>query len=247
MSLLIENCTVKAGRRTILEIQRAEFPAHCTSAVIGPNGAGKSTLLKQFLRHSQASWCGENIKTVLRQGKIAWVGQHEQFQLPMTLSEYVLMGRYPKLAWYQRPKRADKGQALDLLAQFDLTELQNKRIETLSGGEQQRAAIVRALLQGAEVLLMDEPTNHLDVRHQHRLMHFLRSLPQNHLTVIMVLHDINLAAHYAEYILLMDQGKVVQCGQTEHVMNNDTLSRIYNWPILKHTQDNQVWFQPQTL
>ena len=91
MALLIENCTVKAGKRTILSLERAEFPKCAVSAVIGPNGAGKSTLLKQFLYHPQASWCGTPMKDALRQHKIAWVGQHEHFNLPMTLSEYVLV------------------------------------------------------------------------------------------------------------------------------------------------------------
>ena len=247
MSLLLENCTVTAGRRTILSVNRIEFPERTVSAVIGPNGAGKSTLLRQFLYADGASWRGEPMKTALKQNKIAWVGQHEHFGLPMSVSEYVLMGRYPKLAWYERPKRADTERAQMLLKHFDLDELQNKRIETLSGGEQQRAAIVRALLQDAEVLFLDEPTNHLDVRYQHSLMHYLTTLPQQGVTVVMVLHDLNLAAHYAAHVALMEKGAVVACGAAEEVMNAEQLSRTYDWRIIECVAGDKTWFQPETL
>ena len=247
MALLIENCTVKAGKRTILSLERAEFPQCAVSAVIGPNGAGKSTLLKQFLYHPQASWCGAPMKDALRQHKIAWVGQHEHFNLPMTLSEYVLIGRYPQLAWYRRPKQADTRRAQTLLEHFDLADLQHKRIQTLSGGEQQRAALIRALLQDAEVLFLDEPTNHLDVRYQHSLMQHLTTLPEQGMTVVMVLHDLNLAAHYATHITLMKNGNITAAGATADIMHAERLSQTYDWRILECTANGKTWFQAETL
>lgn len=154
----------------------------------------------------------------------------------MTLLEYVLMACYPKLAWHQQPNRADKEHAAHWLQQFELDHLINKRIDTLSGGEKQRAAIVRALLQNAEILLLDEPTNHLDIRHQHVLMQQLRALNEPKPTIIMVLHDLNLAAHYSDFVALMKDGKVVTHGETSEVMQAQTLSQLYDWQIIGDVQ-----------
>ena len=187
------------------------------------------------------------MKDALRQHKIAWVGQHEHFNLPMTLSEYVLIGRYPKLAWYRRPKQADTRRAQALLEHFDLADLQHKRIQTLSGGEQQRAAVIRALLQDAEVLFLDEPTNHLDVRYQHSLMQHLTTLPEQGMTVVMVLHDLNLAAHYAGHITLMKNGSITAAGTTADIMHAERLSQTYDWRILECTANGKTWFQAETL
>ena len=94
----LENISVQFARRPVLSGISLKLMPGRILTLLGPNGAGKSTLLKQFLYHPQASWCGTPMKDALRQHKIAWVGQHEHFNLPMTLSEYVLIGRYPKLA-----------------------------------------------------------------------------------------------------------------------------------------------------
>lgn len=251
MTLLIENCTVKAGTRTILDLDEVIFPQGKITAVIGPNGAGKSTLLKQLLVHPQTTWQGLAMKDVLSQGKLAWVGQHEQFSLPMTLVEYCMLAYYPTMSWYRRPKKIQVDAVIEMLKKFDLGHLQDKRIETLSGGEQQRAAVVRALLQKSEILLMDEPTNHLDIRHQHHLMHNLREQFANQLTIVMVLHDLNLALHYADYAILMNDGKIVASGVVDEIMNEQILSDYYQWQILKHQTlvDNhmQTWFQPRML
>ncbi|WP_274572280.1 ABC transporter ATP-binding protein [Neisseria leonii] len=245
MTLSLRNCTVHAHHRTILSVGRIDIPAREISAVIGPNGAGKSTLLKQFLYHAQTEWCGLPMKSALKQRKIAWVGQHEHFRLPMTVAEYVVMGR-AQPAWF-RPARPAGNDLKTLLDLFDLTPLQDKRIETLSGGEQQRAAIIRALLQQPELLMLDEPTNHLDVHYQHRLMHHLQTLPQQGTTVVMVLHDLNLAAHYSSHALLMDKGGVAASGATAQVMDTALLSRIYDWPICAYRANGKTWFQAATL
>ena len=130
----------------------------------------------------------------------------------------------------------------ELLNYFDLAALAEKRIGRLSGGEQQRANIIRALLQNAPVLLLDEPCNHLDIRHQHRLMQYLVR-HKSRASSVMVLHDLNLAARYAEHIVLMDKGKIIAAGDAAAVMRPDLLEAVYGWPIRRCQDEEGVYFR----
>jgi len=130
----------------------------------------------------------------------------------------------------------------ELLDYFDLTVLADKRIGKLSGGEQQRANIIRALLQNAPVLLLDEPCNHLDIRHQHRLMQYLVG-HLNRASSMMVLHDLSLAARYAEHIILMNKGKVVASGKVGEVMRPDLLESVYGWQIRRCKDEAGFYFR----
>ncbi|SUO96909.1 ABC transporter ATP-binding protein [Suttonella indologenes] len=240
MSLQFSHGRISKGTRVILDVPAIRFPDHCISAIIGANGAGKSTLLRQLLQSPATIWRGEPFRLALKQGRCAWVGQHENFQLPMTVLEYVLMGHYPRLVWYRQSPASNRQRAMQWLEIFELDGLKNKRLENLSGGEKQRAAIVRALLQEAEILLMDEPTNHLDIRHQHHLMKQLRLLTAPKPAVIMVLHDINLAAHYSDFVVLMKQGKIAASGSTAEIMQAQVLSDLYDWRILCEPSGNFI-------
>lgn len=216
--------------RTVLDIRhKLTVPAGCCTAIIGPNGAGKSTLLKALIGHfgTDSRISGRPAATVLSAGKIAWVGQNSRYTLPLNVREYVLLGH--KRGSLLRPQAPDTARLHELLDYFELAHLAEKRIDTLSGGEQQRANIVRALMQEAELILLDEPCNHLDLRHQHRLMHFLRE--NRRLSPVMVLHDLNLAAAYAAHIILMNQGSVSAQGNVTEVMDETLLSEVYRWPV----------------
>ena len=102
-------------------------------------------------------------------------------------------------------------------------------------------------MQDAEVLFLDEPTNHLDVRYQHSLMQHLTTLPEQGMTVVMVLHDLNLAAHYAGHITLMKNGSITAAGATADIMDAERLSQTYDWRILECTANGKTWFQAETL
>ena len=144
----ISGLKVAFGQRVVLDIADLHIQNHATTAIIGPNGAGKSTLLKALIGQypSRELRClNEDAAQVLKQGKIAWVGQHEVFATPLTLLEYVLLGRYPHLGWLSRPSARDITYAETLLAEFELAAFADKRLQALSGGEKQRAALVRAL------------------------------------------------------------------------------------------------------
>lgn len=245
MGISLSHCILKKGNQILLEIENICFPQQQTSVIIGPNGAGKSTLIKQLLHpQSHAQWQGQNLQIALKRGLIAWVGQHENFSIPFTLLEYVLMGCYPRLSWYHQASHQDQNQAWALLKQFDLAHLAHQRLLTLSGGEKQRAAIARALLQATPILLLDEPTNHLDIRHQYQLMHHLYHLPAPKPTIIMVLHDLNLAARYSDFVVLMKQGRIIAQGATAHTLQAETLTQLYDWPI---QQNKNGTFQAASL
>ncbi|MDR1647289.1 MAG: ABC transporter ATP-binding protein [Zoogloeaceae bacterium] len=236
----IEALKVAYGRKVVLEIERLEIPAHSSIAIIGPNGAGKSTLLQSLLRDTRHVRChGEPVGTRLRRGGIAFVAQHPLFSTPLTVTEYVLLGRYPHLAWYTRPSAQDRMMAQTLLRQFDLTDLAHCRVAALSGGEQQRAAIVRALMQETRVILLDEPNNHLDIRHQHLFMRELRAFQQTRpINCLMVLHDLGLAANYCDHVILMSKGRIEAAGSPQEVMTESCLTRVYEWPVRPYRLEN---------
>lgn len=233
MAWCAENVKISVKNRVLLDIPHLRLPEGRISAVIGPNGAGKSTLLGVLtgrFPHIAVTCRGVGVQKLTAAGKIALISQHEQFELPITVLDYVLLGRFPHLSWFSRPNEADIVKADKLLDYFELSALRNKRIQTLSGGEKQRSAVVRALLQETEYLLLDEPSNHLDVRHQHRLLDYLVALKRCP-TIVMVLHDLNLASCYADDVVLLHHGRMIAQGLPEEVMTDERLSEVYEWPI----------------
>ncbi len=234
----IRNLSVRIKGKTLLEIDALDIPAGST-AVIGPNGAGKSTLLRALIGQAgqgEITLLGEAAAPQIRAGKAAWVGQHGRYNMPMTVREYIA------LAAFVQKGRLNHEWADELLNYFDLAALAEKRIGRLSGGEQQRANIIRALLQNAPVLLLDEPCNHLDIRHQHRLMQYLVR-HKSRASSVMVLHDLNLAARYAEHIILMDKGKIIAAGDAAAVMRPDLLEAVYGWPIRRCQDEEGIYFR----
>ena len=234
----IRNLSVRIKGKTLLEIDALDIPAGST-AVIGPNGAGKSTLLRALIGQAgqgEITLLGEAAAPQIRAGKAAWVGQHGRYNIPMTVREYIV------LAAFVQKGRLNHEWADELLNYFDLAALAEKRIGRLSGGEQQRANIIRALLQNAPVLLLDEPCNHLDIRHQHRLMQSLVR-HKSRASSVMVRHDLNLAARYAEHIVLMDKGKIIAAGDAAAVMRPDLLEAVYGWPIRRCQDEEGIYFR----
>lgn len=234
--------TVAPQGRIILQTDAdTDIPQGCHTAVIGPNGAGKSTLLKALLGRfgCPLSLLGRDAAPQIKAGQVAWVAQNGRYNLPMTVREYAALGR--RSGGLFQADAPDHGLLDSLLRQFDLSHLAGKRIDTLSGGEQQRANIVRALMQQAAAILLDEPCNHLDIRHQHQLMHYLHTR-RDTFSAVMVLHDLNLAAAYADHIILMNQGRIVAQGSVDEVMQAERLSDIYQWPISRRQNEEGVFF-----
>lgn len=240
----ISGLKVSFGEQTILDIDQLTIVNDAITAIIGPNGAGKSTLLKSLLGQfpsQNVSCLGKSLNQMLKQGQIAWVGQHEMFATPLSVLEYVLLGRYPHLGWLSRPSQQDIEAAHRLLAEFELSDFANKRLQALSGGEKQRAALARALLQDTRIMLLDEPNNHLDIKHQHQLMQQLNHYrQQKSVSSVIVLHDLALAANYCDEVILLGHGQVIAQGKPESVMTTEHLFQAYQWPIVPQYRDG-IW------
>lgn len=234
--ITLNDVSVTNGKKNLLNITTANIPCQQITAIIGANGAGKSTLLHALL--GQVAACqvigniqlnGESLSSLVKQGKIAWVGQREHFDLPLTVLEYAILGATPNLAWYQRPNTKTVKDAKQKLADFGLMHLKDARLHSLSGGEKQRLAFVRALMQNTDILLLDEPTNHLDIKHQRFLFDYLlRSQRITPKTIIMVLHSLSYAYQYADWMLALHQGNLLVQGSPEAVMTLDNLKIMYD-------------------
>ena len=250
--LSMQDIHISHGHKTLLKIDKLTVPSQKLVAFIGPNGAGKSTLLHTILgQHTGTALktdghimiYGQPINEVMNNGHIAWVGQHERFELPLTVLDYALLGVSPNLAWYQRPNTEHVSRAQHLLHDFELSTLLDARVQTLSGGEKQRLAIVRALMQDTDIMMFDEPTNHLDIRHQRFLLNYLYNLvQQQRKSILVVLHDLTHAHRYTDEVVLLDGGKVIAQGMPNEVMTSERLSDVYDVDIKAHqTEDGLVF------
>ena len=239
-----EGLRVAKGGRALLSIDRFFLPDVGLSVVVGPNGSGKSTLLKAMM-----GWAGRPAPLVggcssaalAARGKIAFLSQKERHDLPLTLLQYALLGLYPGLGPFSRPTRADTDKARELLNDFELGGLADKRVETLSGGEKQRASIVRVLLQGAPLALLDEPTNHLDVRHRCLLMGAIDK-EKAKTRFVVVLHDLGLAADHADHVLLLKGGRPIAQGSPLDVLTEENLEIAYGWKIKRINVEGKICF-----
>ena len=211
-------------------------------AVAGPNGSGKTTLLRTlsgYLR-PQAGWVrleGTDLaawRPTARARRLAVAGVESGPGSGLTVAEYVALGRTPHLEglWgWEGPR--DREAVARALAWVGLADQAHRPLDVLSAGQRQKALLARALAQEPAVLLLDEPTNHLDLRHQVEIMDLLDGLRRRlGLTLVAVLHDLNLAALYCQRLVLMEAGRVVAAGPPAQVMRPDVLGRVYGCPVL---------------
>lgn len=238
----LESVTVRRGERDLLRSVSVELPAGRVTVLIGPNGAGKSTLLKVASgawspTSGAASLHGHRIDA-MRPGHLAalraFVAQSAHLSFPFTVEEVVALGvSVPGFG-----RAPDPRHARDALAEVGLQDFRQRNYLQLSGGERQRVQIARALCQlagarnfaaGSQMLLLDEPTASLDPAHQTLVMCLCRKLARDGLGVVVVLHDLNLAAAWADEIVLMSDGGIVASGVPSQVITDDMLTKIYGW------------------
>lgn len=200
--------------------------------IIGPNGAGKSSLVKLLRREltpssGSISLRGHALSTynsAQLARLIAVVDQHPSPLFDLTVWQVVAMGLLPHKRWFQTDSEADRQQIVDALNAVGVAKLAKQLFQSLSGGEQQRSLIARALVQQPSILLMDEPTNHLDVRYQHQVLALAKQLG---ITVLTTIHDLNLAASYCDHLLLLDQGQLFASGSPEQVLTSENLTAVF--------------------
>lgn len=223
------------GDKPVINQVSLDVPYGGWLAIVGPNGAGKSTLLKAMagLVASQGaiSLHGQALDSLSRKEIARHLGYAPQSPaLPdgLTVNDYALLGRTPHLATLAREGGRDLTIVESVLDRLELTELAHRRLRTLSGGERQRAVLARVLAQRTPLLLLDEPTTGLDIGHAQSLLELVDRLrSQDGTTIVSTLHDLTFAAQYADQLLLLDDGAVVEQGPAQHVLTGERLSRHY--------------------
>lgn len=207
------------------------------TTLLGANGCGKSTLLKLITRVEKPkmgfiSLDGKNIKNIERKEfakKVAIVRQKNQIAGDIKVEELVAYGRNPYVGFMQKPSQEDKNKIKEAIEVCGLEEIRKERVNSLSGGQVQRAWIAMAIAQDSEILLLDEPTTYLDIKYQIEILKLIRNLNKNlGKTIIMVLHDINQSLEYSDTIVGMMKGKIEFQGKASQVLKEDKISKIYD-------------------
>lgn len=200
--------------------------------IIGPNGSGKSTLLKCIYRTLKPQ-CGavfldgrqlETMRPKESAKKLAVVAQHNYYNFEFSVQEVVLMGRSPHKRAMERDNAEDYAIVEEALRKVGMVKFKDRSFSTLSGGEQQRVILARALAQQTPCLVLDEPTNHLDITHQLQLLRIVKNLE---VTVISAIHDLNIAAAFCDMLYVMQNGKIVGSGTPREVLTKDFIYEIY--------------------
>lgn len=236
----VDSLRAAYGPRTVLNDISFDLQPGKILGLIGPNGAGKTSLIRAIsgvlrLTGGQVRIAGQNIAS-LKPDQIARlvavVPQARSLPPAFTGWEMALLGRTPHLNWLGRVTPKDEARARLALERAHACELTERRLGELSGGEQQRLLLARALAQEAPLLLLDEPTTHLDLQYQISLLDAVRNLVKTeHLTVIVALHDLNLVARYADKVALLVDGRLRALGHPSEVIQPELLSQAYHLPF----------------
>jgi iron complex transport system ATP-binding protein len=237
--LRIESLSVSYNSREILHDISLSVQSGEILALIGPNGAGKSTLIRAasgvipFSGQVRTNGDTFHALTPMQRAKyIAVVPQAILLPPAFTVWETVLMGRTPHLGFLGQTSRADEDLARRALERVHADSLAERRVGELSGGESQRVLLARALCQSTPILLLDEPTAHLDLQYQVSLLELVRKLVrEDNLAVLVALHDLNLAARYADRVALMVAGKITALGAPREVLTPELISHAYCLPV----------------
>ena len=234
-ALVLDSLTVDLGRSRILNSVDADVAPGEWVALIGPNGAGKSTLLRAVAGlvpyTGSIQLDGDEASGLARREmarRLAFVPQAPLLPAGMRVGEYVLLGRTAHLGPFGGESVRDLEAAGEALGRLDLGELAGRRLQTLSGGEQQRAVLCRALVQEAPLLLLDEPTTSLDIGRQQQALELVATLrEQSELTVVCAMHDITLAAQYADRLVVLSGGRVVAAGAPAEIARAELIAEHY--------------------
>jgi len=216
-----------------LDIARGQF-----SSLLGPNGAGKTTLIRLLLgtlHPTEGTICfdGRPLTGVTRPELARAVGvvPQDEGEPSFTVREIVAMGRYPHIGPWQRERIEDVAAIERAMHRCDVAQFADRWVATLSGGEQQRVRLARALAQEPRALVLDEPTSSLDIKHEMTTFEFLARLRGEGVTVLIATHNLNLAARYSDAVVLMERGRVVAQGAPADVITTSTIEAAYDWPV----------------
>ena len=229
-----------------MELNRAEV-----LGIVGPNGTGKSTLIRcidRILNPKRGSILldGDYLNKLSRMEiarKIGYVPQSIQGVFPASVIDTVLMGRRPYLGWNN--SKEDLDYVLEVLELLGMMEFAMRDINEISGGQQQKVLIARALAQKADILLLDEPTSNLDIKHQLEVMEIMKNIVKNKgISAIMALHDLNLASRYADRIIMMKEGKIFAGGSPASVLTEENIKQVYGVKALVNENGERPYIIP---
>lgn len=236
----IQNLKGGYHQKTIIQDVSFKMESGEFLGIIGPNGSGKSTLLKLLTKvlHPQAGTILFEEKDITHIPlknfcqKVAFVPQETTISFSFTVWEIALLGRIPHLERFALETKKDFSIAEKALLQTNTLALKERKIDEISAGERQRVIIAKALTQEPILLMLDEPTSHLDIKYQISILNLLEDLNQKTgLTIIIVLHDLNLASRYCQKLLMLNQGKIITKGTPQEVITSEQIEKVYQTKI----------------
>lgn len=237
MFLSVKQLSWQVENVRVLRDINVDIDAGEVIGIIGPNGAGKTSLLNCIVRIiddytgtiSIANATSDSLSRRQLAHHFALVSQQPSSIFDISVFDVVRMGLLPHKSLFERDTEQDLFQIEYALNKVGLEHAQSQYFNELSGGEQQRALIARALVQKAKILVLDEPTNHLDVHYQHQILKLINELG---ITVLMTVHDLNLASQYCDRLILLEKGKVRAQGSIEQVLNKQLLEEVFDLPCM---------------
>ena len=248
----LDGLTVTLGGRAVVQDVSTRVERGSWIALVGPNGAGKTSLLRAVAGllpcDGEVTLLGDPSSALDRRERarrLAVVPQDPETPPWLTVAEYVLLGRTPYLGPLARESADDRDAAARALARLDLEPFAERTLGTLSGGERQRVVVARALAQEASIVLLDEPTAALDIGHQQQALELLDTLrAADSLTLVAAMHDLTLAALYADRVLLLSEGRIVADGAPAEVLTEEALAAHYGVSVRVVTVDDRFAVLP---
>ncbi|WP_044893539.1 ABC transporter ATP-binding protein [Bacillus alveayuensis] len=244
----VKNVSKQYGNKYVVKDVSLTIPKQKITAFIGPNGAGKSTLLSMISRiikkdGGEILIDGQDISKCKSNDlakKISILKQSNHLNLRLTVRELVSFGRFPYSSG--NLTKEDEKHVDEAILYMGLEDIENKFLDQLSGGQRQRAFIAMVIAQDTEYILLDEPLNNLDMKHSVQIMKMLRKLVDElGKTIVIVLHDINFASVYADYVVAMKNGELVHVGPTDHVIDHSVLKDVYDMDInIQHINNCKI-------
>ncbi|SEB41040.1 iron complex transport system ATP-binding protein [Nitratireductor aquibiodomus] len=251
MNLHIDSLSVKLGKRQVLDAISFDIEPGQVIGLLGPNGAGKSTLMRALNGHIAAEGAmqlGEHdlaaIGPAQRAHLIAYLPQQRTIGWRLSVRDLVALGRLPWRGFGQRPNARDEAAIARAMAMVDIAPLARRVATELSGGEQARVLMARAIAQETPLLIADEPASGLDAAHQIMLMQSLKRLAAEGRTVLVSLHDLTLAARWCDEVILLNEGKLAALGKPEAVLSQANLARIYGVTAHRAHDENGLIIAP---
>jgi iron complex transport system ATP-binding protein len=241
LKLAVENISVSYGERPVLESVSFVLRAAEIIALLGPNGAGKTTLIRALngsVRTTDGSIEieGKLLEQYSRREiaqRIAVVAQENETRFPVTVLDFVLAGRFANGSAFGWETEDDIVAARKALADCDLSDFADRLMNELSGGERQRVVLARAIATDAKVFMLDEPTANLDLEHQALMFRLIRErCRERNCSAVVITHDLNLAAEFANEILMLKNGKTFAFGPPDEVLNQQIIDEVYNVQVL---------------